>query len=256
MITKVVIPAAGLGTRFRPATTTIPKELIPVLNVPALDYIAAEAMNSGMSELIIINSARKIMLREWISKFNNHHKAKNIWAIEVIQEAPLGLGHAILQAKDIVKDEPFAVMLPDDITFATPPVLQQMIQLYDNLQGSILCVKNIPSSLVESYGVIEHDNSNKVIGIVEKPKPEDAPSNLCAIGRYILQPEIFQYLSDAHPSINNEIQLTDSINNMLKQNTCYKYHIEGHHFDIGTPKGLISACLFASQNPKLLPSTD
>ena len=251
MINKVVIPAAGLGTRFRPATQFIPKELIPVLNVPALTHTANEAIQSGIREIIIINSKTKPLLREWISRFNTEHQSEGVSAIELTQEFPLGLGHAILQAKQAVGMEAFGIMLPDDIIFSKPPALKRMIELHCQLRGSILCVKENPINLIKNYGVIE-PHGNKVEGIIEKPDPHDAPSQFCALGRYILEPEIFNYLEKAKPSVNNEIQLTDSLNSMMGDQDFFHYIVEGHHFDIGTPTGLISASIFASQNPNLI----
>lgn len=251
LITKIVIPAAGLGTRFYPTTKIIPKELLPVLNVPAIQHIANEAIRSGIQDLIIINSRNKPLLSEWIFQFNREHNTNGISASELIQESPLGLGHAILQSQTLVGDEVFGVMLPDDIIFSYPPALKQMIDLYQESRSSVLCVKKTPTNLLSNYGVIKSDG-DRITGIVEKPEPHKAPSNFCALGRYILEPEIFNYLQTAKPTVNKEIQLTDSLNLMMEHQDFYKHIVQGNHFDIGTPPGLLSASIFASQNPNLV----
>ena len=246
-----MIPAAGLGTRFHPITQILPKELIPVLNIPGLQHITTEALASGITELIIINSRSKPILSEWISQFNIDHQNESISATEVIQDAPSGLGHAILQSREYIGNQPFGVMLPDDIIFSAVPTLRRMINMHANLDNPILCIKEVPCHLLKNYGVIKKE-ADKITNIVEKPEPNEAPSNLSVIGRYILDPTIFQHLECAQPTLNNEIQLTDSLNQMMKTQDFHAHMVQGHHFDIGTPKGLISASIFASQNPTLV----
>jgi UTP--glucose-1-phosphate uridylyltransferase len=254
LITKAVIPTAGLGTRFHPVTKIIPKELLPVLNTPALEIIIQEAINSGIEEIIIVNSSSKPLINIFIENYLknlNPSIAKNVDISIIIQEKPLGLGHAILQSYNKIQNDPFAVLLPDDIIFSKVPLLRQMINKYSELQSSMLCVKSNPNHLLRHYGVIEpsrKENATNIDYIIEKPNIDEAPSDLCVVGRYIFTSDIFNQLSHAKPTKNNEIQLTDSINNLIQLQSVHQFLLAEPHFDIGTPMGLISASLYRSQN--------
>ena len=252
-IRKAVIPAAGLGTRFLPATKAVPKELLPIVDTPTIQYIVAEAVAAGVRDVIIVNAKGKETIVDHfdVAKELESHLAKagktalrdEIRAIakmanvvSIRQQEPLGLGHAVLCAKDLVGDEPFVVMLGDDIMLSGN-VVSEMLEVYNRYGRSVICGMEVPRSDIHLYGAITpefvEENLARVLSIVEKPKAEEAPSNLAAIGRYVLTPEIFDALRETPPDLGGEIQLTDAINTLAQQQTVYAYLFDGVRYDIG-----------------------
>ena len=263
-INKAVIPAAGLGTRFFPITKSVPKELLPILDRPALHYVVAEALDAGITEIIIITSPGKEGIEHYFNcnPIFEQHLEKNgdenlllemrrLCSMAdfrfVTQHDPLGLGHAVLVAKDMVGYEPFAVMLPDDIVRNEQGLLSQLIDAGRDLNGGMVAVERVSWEDVGKYGVIDsveiYDKHYKVRDLVEKPIPSNAPSNLAVVGRYILPPEIFGHLERTNPGVNGEIQLTDGLVGLLGHQELYAYEFEGFRYDCGTPIGLLKASL-------------
>lgn len=263
-INKAVIPAAGLGTRFFPITKSVPKELLPILDRPALHYVVAEALDAGITEIIIITSPGKEGIEHYFNcnPIFEQHLEKNgdenlllemrrLCSMAdfrfVTQHDPLGLGHAVLVAKDMVGYEPFAVMLPDDIVRNEQGLLSQLIDAGRDLNGGMVAVERVSWEDVGKYGVIDsveiYDKHYKVRDLVEKPIPSNAPSNLAVVGRYILPPEIFGHLERTNPGANGEIQLTDGLVGLLGHQELYAYEFEGFRYDCGTPIGLLKASL-------------
>ncbi|GIT70036.1 MAG: UTP--glucose-1-phosphate uridylyltransferase [Chloroflexota bacterium] len=263
-IKKAVIPAAGLGTRFFPITKSVPKELLPILDKPALHYVVAEALDAGITEIIIVTSPGKEAIEHYFNCSPNfeEHLEKNgdeSLLLEmrrlssmadfrfVTQYDALGLGHAVLVAKDMVGCEPFAVMLPDDIVRNEPGLLSQLFDASQDLNGGILAVEQVSWEDVGRYGVIDpveiYDKHYKIRNLVEKPMPSKAPSNLAVVGRYILPPEIFGHLERTDPGANGEIQLTDGLVGLLAEQELYACEFEGFRYDCGTPIGLLKASL-------------
>ena len=263
-INKAVIPAAGLGTRFFPITKSVPKELLPILDRPALHYVVAEALDAGITEIIIITSPGKEGIEHYFNcnPIFEQHLEKNgdenlllemrrLCSMAdfrfVTQHDPLGLGHAVLVAKDMVGYEPFAVMLPDDIVRNEQGLLSQLIDAGRDLNGGMVAAERVSWEDVGKYGVIDsveiYDKHYKVRDLVEKPIPSNAPSNLAVVGRYILPPEIFGHLERTNPGANGEIQLTDGLVGLLGHQELYAYEFEGFRYDCGTPIGLLKASL-------------
>ena len=262
-VRKAVIPAAGLGTRFLPITRSVPKELLPILDRPMLQYVVEEAAEAGITDVIVITSPGKESIAEYfrprpdlearlaadaalLEKVGSGARLANVSF--VIQEHPLGLGHAVLTARDAVGDEPFAVILPDDIVAHTPGVLSQMLAATANDPGSAsVAVERVPWETVHNYGVVDTDltgeRRHQVNGLVEKPPPGTAPSNLSIVGRYLLPPQIFDCLERTPPGARNEIQLTDGLALLLKDITLYACEFEGIRYDGGNPMGLLRASL-------------
>ena len=260
---KIVFPVAGLGSRFFPATKSIPKEMLPVVDKPLIQYAVEEALEAGFTELIFVTSKSKTSIRDHFdSKLNtnlsNVTKEKKellnkmnkiipdgILCKYVFQEEPLGLGHAILQAKPIINDEPFAVILADDLIDAKTGVLRQMVDLYRDTKSSIISVHKIDKAYSAQYGIASiADKSQKIMkltDIVEKPQPEEAPSNLGVVGRYIFCNEILQSLENISFGTGNEIQLTDGIKLMISTSSVYAYEFEGIRYDCGDKLGFIKA---------------
>ena len=263
-IRKAVIPAAGLGTRFLPVTMSVPKELLPIIDRPLLQYVVAEAAEAGVEEVIIIISPGK----ESISDYFQPHtaleqrleaggeegllakvaEAANLAKVSfVVQHEALGLGHAVLMAKDAVGGEPFVVVLPDDIIAHSPGAITQMVQVSEQMNAGVIAVEALPWEVVHNYGVVDgtpvSDRVYKIQGLVEKPPREQAPSNLTIVGRYILPPEIFGCLENIRPGANGEIQLTDGLLALLRDHDLYAYQFAGNRFDGGTPMGLLRASL-------------
>ena len=263
-IRKAVIPAAGLGTRFLPVTMSVPKELLPIIDRPLLQYVVAEAAEAGVEEVIIVTSPGK----ESISDYFQPHtaleqrleaggeegllakvaEAANLAKVSfVVQHEALGLGHAVLMAKDAVGDEPFVVVLPDDIIAHSPAAITQMVQVSEQMNAGVIAVEALPWEVVHNYGVVDgtpvSDRVYKIQGLVEKPPREQAPSNLTIVGRYILPPEIFGCLENIRPGANGEIQLTDGLLALLQDHDLYAYQFAGNRFDGGTPMGLLRASL-------------
>jgi len=271
-VNKVVFPVAGLGSRFLPATKSIPKEMLPIIDKPLIQYAVDEAVDAGFSELIFITSNTKKAIQDHF-KFNPDLNISNLTEDKknflseihrvipshvsckyIIQDEPLGLGHAILQAKEAIGEDPFAVVLADDLIDSKQGVLKQMLDHYNDENSSIISVQKIMKSESINYGIIEFKEVNKdlmkIINIVEKPSPENAPSNYGVVGRYILSSKIFSMLDKVSAGVGNEIQLTDAIKLLLKTNPIYSYKFNGTRYDCGTKIGFIRANIaFALNNP-------
>ncbi len=263
-IRKAVIPAAGLGTRFLPVTKSVPKELLPILDKPMLQYVVEEAAEAGIEQVIIVTSPGKESIASYFQRQPDLERrlsasgaagllkkvayATGLAEVSfVIQEKPIGLGHAILTAREAVAGEPFVVILPDDIIAATPGVVSRMAAIAQRLGAGVVAVESMPWERLQSYGVVDvtgvEDRVHRVHGMVEKPDPEHAPSNLAVVGRYVLPPEIFDCLQRTTPGANGEIQLTDGLVSLLGSRELYAYEFEGRRYDGGTPLGLLRASL-------------
>ena len=270
-IRKAVIPAAGLGTRFLPATKAQPKEMLPIVDKPTLQYIIEEAVESGIEEILIITGKNKKSIEDHFDKsveleleleqkgktelleiVRNITKMVNIYYIR--QKEPRGLGHAIHCAKSFVGNEPFAVMLGDDVVDSEVPCLKQLIDCYNEHPGIILGAQFVPEDKVSSYGIVSGealaDNLYRVDNLVEKPKQEDAPSQLAVLGRYILTPDIFSILEDTKPGVGNEVQLTDAL--AASKTDTYALAYEGIRYDTGDKLGYLKATVeYALRNEEL-----
>ncbi len=263
-IRKAVIPAAGLGTRFLPVTKSVPKELLPILDKPMLQYVVEEAAEAGIEEVIIVTSPGKETIAAYFQPdpaLEEHLAAgggkdlldqvRHVSSLAnvrfVIQEQPLGLGHAVLTAKAAVGDHPFAVMLPDDIVAHTPGVLAQMTDVRTRFDAGVVAVERVPWEVVQNYGVADavevEERVHRIRHLVEKPPREEAPSNLTIVGRYILPPEIFSCLERTPPGAKGEIQLTDGLSLLLESEVLYAHEFRGRRYDGGTPLGLLRASL-------------
>ena len=262
-IRKAVFPVAGLGTRFLPATKAIPKEMLPVVDRPLIQYAVDEAREAGIEQMIFVTGRGKTALVEHFDvayelEATMAERAKDMSAlndtrflpgnlITVRQQVPMGLGHAIWCARAIVGDEPFAIFLPDEFMFGTPGCMKQMVDAYDQVGGNIISVLEVPREQVSSYGVITpgaRDGAlTEVRGLVEKPKIEDAPSNLIISGRYILQPEVMRVLEGQEKGAGGEIQLTDAMAQMIGSQPFHAVTFAGQRFDCGSKTGYIEANL-------------
>ena len=261
---KVVIPAAGLGIRFLPATKAQPKEMLPVVDKPAIQYVVEEAVASGITDIIIITGRGKRAIEDHFDKsYELEHKLRESGNREALKEVKrvasmadifyirqkeqLGLGHAVLCAKKHVGDEPFAVMLGDDIVVNEHPCIGQLVDIFKETESSVVGVERVPKSDVSKYGIIEgkraRDHLYKVTDLVEKPSPEKAPSNLAIIGRYVFTPEIFTYLQRIGPGKNGEYQLTDAMRLLCKDRGLYGLRFEGRRYDIGSKADWIRATM-------------
>ena len=274
-IRKAIIPAAGLGTRFLPATKALPKEMLPIIDTPSLQYIVEEAVNSGIEEIGIIVSMAKPSIEQHFSidkKLENRLKAVNkfeeaemirdianlIKITFIYQDHPRGLGHAIYCAKDFIGDEDFAITLGDDVIVnqGGTPAMAQLVKAYEKTHTSILGVQEVPQDMVNKYGIVKPlDKQKKLMeinGMIEKPSPSDAPSNWAVLGRYILTNRIFDILKNQKPGKNNEIQLTDSIVTLLDYEKVYACEFEGIRYDIGDKFGYVKSTIdFALTRPDL-----
>ena len=275
-IRKAVFPAAGLGTRFLPATKAQPKEMLVLVDKPVIQYGVEEAARSGISNIIIVTGRGKnaiedhfdvnIELESFLEQRGKIAQLEEIrkitTAINVLymrQGEPLGLGHAVLVTKNLVGDEPFAVILGDDVIDATPPALRQMIDVYERVRGPVLAVERVSPDDVSSYGIVAVDESEtlgrgvfRVKDLVEKPRRQDAPSNLAIIGRYILTPDIFPALEATARDGTGEIQLTNGLRRLLRDRPLYVYEIDGVRHDTGNKLGFLKALVyFALQRPDL-----
>jgi UTP--glucose-1-phosphate uridylyltransferase len=271
-IKKAIFPAAGLGTRFLPATKASPKEMLPIVDKPMIQYGVEEAISCGINEFLIITGKHKrsiedhfdcaFELEDNLKKSGKQqlleeiNRLSNINIAYIRQGYALGLGHAILCAKPFVKDEPFAVILSDDIIPIEDTLLKDMISLYDKLKSPILALQKVPLAEIHRYGVIdgfkEWEGVYRVNNLVEKPSRENAPSDLAIIGRYILTPDIFDVLSVAKPGKGGEIQLTDAIGTLLQSRPVYGFLFEGKRYDAGDKLGYLKATIdFAVKNPDL-----
>jgi len=273
-IKKAVFPVAGLGTRFLPATKANPKEMLPVVDKPLIQYAVEEAMQSGITELIFVTGRNKRSIEDHFDKnveleasLMASNKSLLLESIRSIipshvkciytrQSEPLGLGHAVLQAKTIINDEPFAVLLADDLTDAKTPVLKQLISQHQKEQASVIAIEDIPKDKTVQYGIVDvstsKDNLYKINSIVEKPQPKDAPSTLGVIGRYVFNPEIFDCLEKIKPGKGGEIQLTDAIQMLLSQQSIFAYQFEGKRYDCGDKLGFMKANIeFSKRHPEI-----
>jgi len=272
-VRKAVITAAGWGTRFLPITRSQPKEMLPVVNKPLIQYSVEEAINSGIEQIIIITALGKRAIEDYFDRsFELEYVLEQKGETKLLQEMrelsslvdicyirqkeQLGLGHAILTAKNVVADEPFAVLLPDDIVDSRVPVLKQMIEVYEQYKTNVIAIKRVSSRDTIKYGIIEpkrvSGRIHQVLGLTEKPEPQEAPSNLGVVGRYILMPQIFDILEVTPPGKNQEIQLTDALQLLLKQQAIYACEFEGVWYDTGTPLGWLKATVaFALKQPDI-----
>ena len=267
-IRKAVIPAAGLGTRFLPTTKSVPKELLPILDKPMIQYEVEEAAAAGIEHVIIVTSKGKESLENYFLQdpeleellLNGGaqdllEKVRQVSSLAQIsfvrQDSPRGLGHAVLTARDLVGDEPFVVILPDDVIWGAEGATQQMLRVFEEYRSSVVAVEEVPLEAVKNYGVVDSrpidGRVHEIKGLVEKPRPEDAPSNLAIVGRYILTPEIFPCLELTAPGAKGEIQLTDGMSLLLERQPMYAYRFEGIRYDGGTPLGLLKASLEIGQ---------
>ena len=273
-IKKAVFPVAGLGTRFLPATKAMPKEMLPVVDKPIIQYAVEEALASGIEQIIFVTGSGKGALEDHFDRnlnlektLRDREKKELLRTVESVvpnkahfvytrQSEPLGLGHAIWCARDIVGDEPFAVLLADDLIQSNVPVLHQMINEFDRLRASMMAIIEVAPEDTDKYGIIKADKAFngtvQVRSMVEKPSPEEAPSNLAVIGRYILTPRIFQHLGKQKKGAGNEIQLTDSMSALLKEQPIFGYKFKGRRFDFGDKAGFLLANLaFALERPEM-----
>ncbi|MGH7369804.1 MAG: UTP--glucose-1-phosphate uridylyltransferase GalU [Candidatus Methylomirabilaceae bacterium] len=274
-IRKAILPAAGLGTRFLPATKAQPKEMLPIVDKPTIQYVVEEAAASGIEDIIIVTGRgknaiedhfdRSLELQMTLERMGRDEQLDEILRISelasfcyVRQKEPLGLGHAILVARALVGDEPFAVLLGDDIIDSEIPCLKQLISAFERYRSPILAVQQVPVDEVSSYGIIDPkpigDSIYQILDMVEKPPPAAAPSDLAIIGRYILTPEIFDALDQTAPDAQGEIQLTDGLRQLLKTQSLYGVGFRGRRYDAGSKLGFLKATVqFALKRPDLAP---
>lgn len=272
-IRKAIIPAAGLGTRFLPATKAQAKEMLPIVDKPTLQYIIEEAIASGIEEILIVTGRNKKCIEDHFDRsveleleLENKGKKEMLEMVQNIsnmvnihyirQKEPKGLGHAVHCAKSFIGDEPFAVLLGDDIVDAEVPCLKQMINAYDEYKTSILGVQEVARENVNKYGILDvkyiEDRVYKVKDMVEKPSVEEAPSNIAILGRYIITPEIFNILENQEPGKGGEIQLTDALQTLATKEAIYAYNFEGRRYDVGDKLGFLEATVdFALKRPEL-----
>lgn len=261
-IKKAIIPAAGLGTRFLPATKAQPKEMLPIVDKPTIQYIVEEAVNSGIEDIIIVTGRNKRSIEDHFDRsielemsleqkgqeelLKIARDVSDIANIHYIrQKEPRGLGHAILVAKNFIGNEPFAVLLGDDIVVSKKPCLGQMIEVFNEYKTSILGVQQVPYDVVNKYGIVKCKNIEgrvyKVQDMVEKPNADDAPSNIAILGRYIITPRIFGYLETQGAGAGGEIQLTDALRRLAEDEAMYAYDFMGKRYDVGHVQGYLEA---------------
>jgi UTP--glucose-1-phosphate uridylyltransferase len=275
-VRKAVFPAAGWGTRFLPATKAQPKEMLPLVDKPVIQYAVEEAVLAGIEQVIIVTSSQKRAIEDHFDKSYElevmleergdiemlrqiRHISDLAQVAYVRQKEQLGLGHAVLMAKELVGHEPFAVILSDDVVVADPPCIGQLVRAYERTHASVVAVMEVPQEETRRYGVIATDGPmaddsrlHRVTGLVEKPAPEQAPSNLAIIGRYVLTPKIFDKLEQTPKGAGGEIQLTDAINALMEEQEVYGYAFEGTRYDSGTTMGWLKASVeLALQRPDL-----
>ena len=270
---KAVIPVAGLGTRFLPATKTVPKELLPIVDIPSIQYVVQEAVDAGIEEIIFVTGRGKDAiedhfdeapeLEQLLIERGNHEMAQTLRKIaemtEVVsvrQKKPLGLGHAVLCARDLVGDEPFAVMLADDLIESEVPGIRQLLDIFEETSESVIALMEVPQSEVHQYGVIKGREIKKrlyqVEATVEKPLAKDAPSRMAIIGRYVLRPEIFRILQNLPPGRGGEIQLTDGLAQLVRERKIFGCEFVGDRYDIGDKFGFVRATVaYALKRPDL-----
>lgn len=266
-VRKAVFPAAGLGTRFLPATKAQPKEMLPLVDKPLIQYGVEEAIHSGIQNIIIVTGRGKSSIEDHFDKsFELEHMLETRGKEELLadvrgisdmidvsyvrQKEALGLGHAVLRAKELVGPEPFAVVLSDDVIDSSTPCIRQLLDVYEYFGASVLALMEVPGDAISAYGVVDadpvehngiHDRLFRIRSMVEKPKPSDAPSNLAIIGRYILTPEIFTSIESITPGSGGELQLTDGLRHLLRNRPVYGLKFEGTRYDAGDKLGFLKA---------------
>lgn len=266
-VRTAVIPAAGFGTRFLPVTRSVPKVMLPVLSEPAIQFAALEAAAAGIERVALVISRGQEATADYFRPAEALERAlaergndallaemrRISSAVEIetaYQDEQRGLGHAVLQARDIVGDEPFAVFLPDDIIYSATPTIGAMMDVFAERGGCVVAVKQVPDAAVPSLGIIDPepitDAVYRIRGMVEKPRLEDAPSNLAIVGRYVLTPDVFGALERIAPGAIGEIQLTDAIEAVRARQGAYAYRFSADHFDVGTPLGMLKASIYAA----------
>ena len=273
-VTKAVFPVAGLGTRFLPATKASPKEMMPIVDKPLIQYAVEEAVAAGITDMIFVTGRTKRAIEDHFDKayeleselalknkvemleFVHNLLPRNINCIYIRQSEALGLGHAVLCAKPVIGDEPFAVLLADDLLDGEPPVMKQMTDIYDYYRCSVLGAMDVPKAETGSYGIVKSspvaERLERIECIVEKPKPEDSPSTLAVVGRYILTPRIFHHLEKVTPGSGGEIQLTDGIASLLIEEQVLAYRYAGTRFDCGSKLGYLQASVeFGRRHPEV-----
>lgn len=261
-VRRAIIPAAGLGTRFLPATKAQPKEMLPILDKPTIQYIIEEAVASGIEDIIVVTGRNKrsiedhfdrsIELEFELERTGKTHMLNTVREISdmanlhyIRQKEPRGLGHAILAASHFIGDEPFAVLLGDDVVVSKKPCLKQMLEVYEEYQTSILGVQTVAHEAVNRYGVVDghkvDDRVYKVDDMVEKPELDDAPTDIAVLGRYIITPQVFPLLETQDAGKGGEIQLTDALRRLAKEQPMYAYEFRGHRYDVGSKAGFLQA---------------
>ena len=266
-VRKAVFPAAGWGTRFLPATKAQPKEMLPLVDKPIIQYAVEEAVAAGIEQVIIVTSSQKRAIEDHFDlSYELEHLLEEKGDIDMLrqirhisdlaqiayvrQKEQLGLGHAVLMAKDLIGHEPFAVILPDDVVVADRPCIGQLIHVYQQTHGSVVAVMEVPHEETPRYGIIageltedplDHGRLYRVTRLVEKPAPKDAPSDLAIIGRYVLTPKIFDKLEQTQRGAGGEIQLTDAIQALMEEQQVYGYEFDGTRYDAGTTMGWLQA---------------
>ncbi|CAG4920932.1 UTP--glucose-1-phosphate uridylyltransferase GalU [Paraburkholderia saeva] len=273
-VTKAVFPVAGLGTRFLPATKASPKEMLPVVDKPLIQYAVEEAIEAGITEMIFVTGRSKRAIEDHFDKsyeieaeleargkeelldLVRNIKPANVDCFYVRQATALGLGHAVLCAEKLVGDSPFAVMLADDLLHSTEPVMKQLVNVFNHYHSSVVGVETIAREESRSYGVVDgrewEEDVIKLSGIVEKPSPEKAPSNLGVVGRYVLMPTIFNHIRALNPGAGGELQLTDALQSLLTEEQVLAYRYFGTRFDCGSKIGYLKATVeFALRHPEV-----
>lgn len=272
-VRKAIIPAAGLGTRFLPVTKAQPKEMLAIVDKPTIQYIIEEAVQSGIQDIIIVTGRNKRSIEDHFDRsieleleLERGGKAEMLEMVKDIsnmanihyirQKEPRGLGHAILTARHFIGNEPFAVLLGDDVVVAQQPCLAQMISIYNEYKTSVLGVQKVAHEVVNKYGIVDGKSVDervyKVKTLVEKPPVDKAPSDIAILGRYIITPEIFSYLETQDAGTGGEIQLTDALMRLAKDEAMYAYDFKGHRYDVGSKMGFLQANIeFALRNPEM-----
>lgn len=274
-VRKAIIPAAGFGTRFLPATKAQPKEMLPIVDKPTIQYIVEEAVAAGIEDILIITGRSKRAIEDHFDrnlelehfleskgKADLQQLVAEIGAVDIHyirQKEQLGLGHAIYCARSFVGDEPFAVLLGDDIVYNGKPCIGQLMDIYSEVGGSVLGVQPVPREWTSRYGIVSPRSGEgklyEVEDLVEKPAPQEAPSELAILGRYIIEPEIFGILRETQPGAGGEIQLTDALRELARRKPMYAYHFEGKRYDVGDKLGYLEATVeFALKRADLSPA--
>jgi len=272
-VTKAVFPVAGLGTRFLPVTKASPKEMLPIVDKPLIQYAVEEAVDAGIDHMVFVTGRNKRAIEDHFDKAYELETElsargrdqmlqqvqdilpKHVTCSYVRQSVAMGLGHAVLCAKAVVRNEPFAVILADDLIDAQPGCLKQMIEVFDRRQRSVIAVQDVPREDTGSYGIIQGEPDGekllRMTGIVEKPKPEKAPSTLAVVGRYVLAPAIMRHLEQIEAGAGGEIQLTDAIASLLRDETVLGYRFDGRRYDCGAKLGYLEAnVMFGLKHPE------